>query len=164
MSKTQKSETGDFIRLLKFVGFSCTAGIIQFLSFTLLHEIAKFSYWPAYLIALTLSVIWNFTLNRKFTFKSANNVPVAMLKVFGYYLVFTPISTWLGNYCTEHFAYVTTNLQSAFSSSKVFSDIDYIYYIVLVITMIVNMVTEFLFQRFFVFRNSLNTNVSKKAN
>lgn len=84
-------------------------------------------YGPMYLIALILSVVWNFTFNRKFTFKSANNVPIAMLKVFGYYLVFTPVSTVLGNYFTAKFASLTA-----------------INYIVLGITMIVNMVTEYL--------------------
>jgi len=87
-------------QMIKFLFFSISAGVIQAISFTLLHELAKLIYWPAYLIALTLSVIWNFTLNRKFTFKSAANVPKAMMKIAIYYAVFTPLSTWWGDALT----------------------------------------------------------------
>ena len=66
---------------VKFLLFSISAGIIQALTFTFLFEVIHFIYWPAYLIALVLSVLWNFTLNRKFTFKSAANVPKAMIKI-----------------------------------------------------------------------------------
>ena len=69
----------ELMRSLKFLLFSISAGVIQILSFTLLNELAHLPYWVSYLIALVLSVIWNFTLNRRFTFRSANNVPVAML-------------------------------------------------------------------------------------
>ncbi len=125
-------------RTLKFVLFSCSAGIIQIGSFTLLNELTSLPYWPSYLIALVLSVIWNFTLNRRFTFKSANNVPIAMLKVFGYYCVFTPVSTILGNYLVD------TLLWNE--------------YLVTGINMLLNFVTEFLFDRYVVFRNSIDTN------
>ncbi len=97
-------------------------------------------YGPIYLIALILSVIWNFTFNRKFTFKSAANIPVAMLKVFGFYLIFTPVSTVLGNYFTS-----------------AFSTVPAIEYIVLGITMACNMITEYLFCKFVVYRNQENT-------
>ena len=79
----------EFIRTLKFTLFSASAGIIQMVSFTLLNELLSVSYWVAYLISLILSVLWNFTLNRKYTFRSAANVPVAMAKVAVYYLIFT---------------------------------------------------------------------------
>ena len=88
-------------RVVKFVLFSASAGIIQIGLFTLLNELCKWSYWPCYLIALVASVVWNFTLNRKFTFKSANNVPKAMALVLCYYAVFTPLSTLLGNWLVE---------------------------------------------------------------
>ena len=94
--------------------------------------------WADYLIGLVLSVIWNFTLNREFTFKSANNVPVAMAKVFGFYCVFTPLSTWWGDYLTETAGWPD--------------------YLVLAGTMIINFITEFLFCRFVVYRNTINTN------
>jgi putative flippase GtrA len=125
-------------RSFKFLLFSISAGIIEIGSFSLLTELTQWSYWPCYLIALVLSVIWNFTLNRRFTFRSANNVPVAMLKVFGYYLVFTPASTIFGNYLAE------TLLWNE--------------YLVTGINMLLNLITEYLFQRFVVFGKSLDTN------
>ena len=122
---------------IKFALFSVSAGIIQTISFTLLNEIFKWPYTPCYLIALTLSVLWNFTLNREFTFKSANNVPVAMAKVAVFYCVFTPLSTWWGAALTG----------AGWNE-----------YIVLFGTMAVNLTTEFLYDRFFVFRGTMNTN------
>lgn len=123
----------NLVQLLKFVGFSCTAGIIQIITFTLLTELAHLSYWPSYLPALILSVVYNFTVNRRFTFKSTANVPVAMAKVFGYYCVFTPVSTILGDYLAD---------------VRLWNE-----YIVLGLCMIANFLTEFLFCRFVVFRN-----------
>lgn len=124
---------------VKFTLFSLSAGIIQILSFTLLNEwIIKDTgnkYGWSYFIALTLSVLWNFTFNRKFTFKSANNVPIAMLKVFAYYLVFTPLSIWWG-----------VALEKAGWNE----------YIVLAITMLINFVTEFLYSKYFVFKEAKN--------
>lgn len=117
---------------VKFALFSASAGIIQAGSCALFLEVLKWDYWLAYLVSLILSILWNFTLNRKFTFKSSSNIPVAMAKVFGYYLVFTPLSTWLG-----HLA----------ESSGVNE------YIVLAVTMLTNLVTEFLFCKYVVYRN-----------
>lgn len=123
--------------VIKFTLFSISAGVIQIGSFTLLNELVKWKYWPSYLIALTLSVLWNFTLNRKFTFKSAANIPVAMTKVAIYYAIFTPLSLWWGDYLVE------TVLWNE--------------YIVVIGTMIINFVTEFLYTRFFVYKNQINT-------
>jgi putative flippase GtrA len=128
----------EFWRVVKFTLFSISAGAIQMGSFALLNELSGWSYWPCYLISLTLSVLWNFTLNRKFTFQSAANVPVAMLKVLGYYLVFAPVSTILGNFLAEGLSWNA--------------------YLVEFLMMLLNFVTEFLFQRFFVFGKSLDTN------
>ena len=139
--KNKLSKKENFFQVLKFVGFSISAGVIQIASFTLLNELIKWSYWPSYLISLTLSVLWNFTLNREFTFKSANNVPIAMLKVALYYVVFTPLSTWWGEALTG---------------------VGWNEYLVLFFTMVINMSTEFLFCRFVVYRKSINTN--KRAN
>ena len=127
----------EFLRTVKFVLFSISAGVIQVLSFTLMEELLHWTHWLSYLVALVLSVLWNFTLNRKFTFCSASNVPVAMLKVAGFYLVFTPLSTWWTAVLTEQCLWKE--------------------YLVLALTMIVNFVTEYLFQRFVVFGNSLDT-------
>ena len=88
----------EFWKVVKFSLFSFSAGLIQMGSFALLHECTNLGYWPSYLFSLLLSVLWNFTLNRKFTFHSAANIPVAMAKVALYYLIFTPLSTLLGNY------------------------------------------------------------------
>lgn len=130
----------DFLRIVKFLLFSISAGAIQMGVFALLNELAHLEYWLSYLVALVLSVLWNFTLNRKFTFKSASNVPIAMLKVALYYLVFTPLSTLLEHYLT---------------------DLGWNEYLVTFINMVINFVTEFLYQRFFVFGKSLDTNTSK---
>ena len=121
----------------KFTLFSSTAGIVETVSFTLLNELTDFPYWPCYLIALILSVLYNFTLNRRFTFKSAANVPIAMLKVACYYMVFTPLSTWAGQAATDH------GINE---------------YIVFCLTMISNLITEYSVCRFWVYRNSMNTN------
>ncbi len=129
------------IRVVKFFLFSVSAGVIQTLSFTLMNEVFAWNYWVCYLTALILSVLWNFTLNRKFTFHSANNVPVAMLKVAAFYLVFTPLSTWGGQELTE---------------------LGWNEYIVLALSMIVNLVTEFLYQKYVVFRGSIDTAIDNK--
>lgn len=121
---------------IKFTLFSVSAGVIQIGSFTLLNELVEMPYWPAYLISLVLSIVWNFTLNRRYTFQSAANIPVAMAKVFGFYLVFTPLSTWLG-----HLA----------ESSGINE------YIVLGITMLSNFVLEFLFCKLVVYRGQEDT-------
>lgn len=128
---------------VKFVLFSASAGVIQIITFTLLNEIAHLRYWPAYLIALILSVLYNFTVNRRFTFKSANNIPLAMLKVAGYYCVFTPLSTWWGDRLTG----------AGWNE-----------YVVLIGTMLINFVTEFLFWRFIVFGKTIDTNELAKKN
>ena len=130
----------ELLRALKFLFFSISAGVIEMGSFAILNEYSGLPYWPCYLIALVLSVIWNFTLNRKFTFQSSNNVPVAMFKVFCYYLVFTPLSTLLGNYLTT---------------------IGWNEYLVTAINMVLNFVTEFLYQRYYVFRDSIDTKIVK---
>ena len=126
----------ELIRTLKFVLFSASAGIIQLGSFALFNDVLKLGWWPSYLISLILSVLWNFTLNRKFTFQSASNVPVAMLKVFAYYCVFTPLSTLLGNYLT---------------GTLHWND-----YLVTILNMAINLVTEYLYQKYYVFRDVLN--------
>ena len=118
----------DWLRFLKFTLFSISAGLIEIVTFTVLNEFFHLPYWVSYLTGLVLSVVWNFTLNRKFTFQSAANVPAAMFKVFLFYLVFTPASTYL-----EHI--LTTNL-------------GWNEYLVTGINMVLNFTLEFLYQRF----------------
>lgn len=131
----------EFLRTVKFILFSISAGVIQAVSFTLFNELMHLKYWVSYLAALVLSVLWNFTLNRKFTFQSANNIPVAMLKVAAFYMFFTPLSTWWTAVLTEK-AGVNE-------------------YIVLALTMLVNFVTEYLYQRFIVFGKSIDTAIKE---
>lgn len=131
----------EFFRAVKFTLFSISAGIIQAASFALMNEAFRWNYWVCYLTSLVLSVLWNFTLNRKITFQSAANIPTAMLKVAGFYLVFTPLSTWGG---------------SALES------IGWNEYLVLALSMLTNFVTEYLFQRYFVFGKSIDTAVKSK--
>lgn len=126
----------NIIQVIKFALFSASAGIIQIGSFTLLTELTDWEYIYCYLPSLILSVLWNFTFNRRFTFKSANNVPVAMLKVALFYCMFTPLSTWAGHKLT----------------GMGIND-----YIVEIGTMAVNLVTEYIYCRFVVYRNSMNT-------
>lgn len=144
----KKSKKQEFTRFLKFTLFSCGAGIIQIGSFTILSEFvfhdSNNDFGFSYFISLILSVVFNFTINRKFTFKSASNIPIAMLMVLGYYAVFTPLSTLWGNALTDKAGWNE--------------------YLVLAINMILNFVTEFLFTRYVVFRKSINTQQKKKKN
>ena len=137
-----KNKKENIEHAVKFLLFSMSAGIIQVISFTLIYEIIKLSYWPSYLIALILSVVWNFTLNRKFTFKSAANVPAAMTKILIYYAIFTPITTWGGNL-----------LEIAGVNA----------YLILFPTMILNLVTEFIVTKYIVYKNQINTAVLKSS-
>ena len=134
---SQRRSSGEFVRVIKFTFFSISAGLIEMGAFALLNELLHLPYWLSYLVALVLSVLWNFTLNRRFTFKSASNVPVAMLKVAAFYVVFTPLSTGL-----EHLYTVTFGWNE---------------YLATVLNMVLNFVAEFLYQRYFVFRDSIDT-------
>jgi len=135
MEKNRKKET---LRAVKFALFSVSAGLVEIGVFALVNELSHWDYWPCYLIALVCSVLWNFTLNRKFTFKSANNVPKAMLLVALFYCVFTPLTTILGNYLAE--------------------DLLWNDYLVTGINMAINLTTEYLYDTFVVFRGSIDTN------
>ncbi|MBQ3251621.1 MAG: GtrA family protein [Oscillospiraceae bacterium] len=130
-----KENKKQFWQAIKFTLFSVSAGVIQIGSFALLEIFIK-DYWLPYLISLVLSILWNFTLNRRYTFKSAANVPVAMAKVFGFYLVFTPLSTYLGN------------LAEDFGTND---------FVILIVTMLANFVLEFLFCKFVVYRGKEDT-------
>lgn len=135
---SKNSKTQEFIRFIKFLAFSISAGVIQFGSFTLMTEVIGWdSFWGPHIISVVLSVIWNFTFNRKFTFKSANDVPIAMALVLAYYVVFTPASAFGG---------------------QALEDIGWNGLLVEALMMVINFVTEFFYQRYVVFRNSLNTN------
>ncbi|MBQ9262684.1 MAG: GtrA family protein [Clostridia bacterium] len=138
MTREQRKEA---LRALKFLLISISAGLIQIGSFTLLKEVFGLVYWQAYLISLVLSVVWNFTFNRRYTFQSAVNIPKAMALVALFYCVFTPLSTWWGH---------------ALDQAGVNN------YLIEGGTMVINFITEFLYQRFVVFRGSLDTNARAK--
>ena len=127
----------EFGRMVKFTLFSISAGLVEIASFTLFNEVMRLPYWLGYLLALVLSVLWNFTLNRRYTFKSAANLPVAMLKVAAFYAVFTPLSTALEHWYTAGLGWNE--------------------YLATGANMLLNFVTEFLYQRFFVFGKTIDS-------
>lgn len=127
----------EFFRFLKFLVVSIGAGVIQLTTFALMNELFKWNYWPCYLISLILSVVWNLTVNRKVTFRSTANIPLALIKILAFYAVFTPTTTLLGNWLVE--------------------TVGWNEYLVTVLNMVLNFITEFLYQRFVVFRGSIDT-------
>lgn len=143
MSQEHKDVTSVW-QVVKFTLFSISAGLIQVAAFTLMETVFHLPYWPSYLTALVLSVLWNFTFNRRYTFRSDASVGRSMLLVALFYAVFTPVSTWWGH------VLITAGWND---------------FLVLAITMAVNFVTEFLYQRFVVYRNRIDTNdVARRAN
>jgi len=132
----------ELFRTIKFTLFSISAGIIEIGLFSLLNEFTNLKYSICYLTALVASVVWNFTLNREYTFKSTANVPVAMTKIFIFYLIFTPTSTLFGDYLVKTLGWNE--------------------YLVTGINMLCNFVLEYLYDRYFVFRGTIDTKVKKK--
>lgn len=133
---------------IKFTLFSISAGIIQIGTYTLFYELLHWAPWLAYLVSLILSVLWNFTFNRKYTFRSDADLKRCMLLVVLYYLVFTPISTWWTAALTGENPFTG----AAASETPVLNN-----YVVEIGTMLINFVTEFLYQKFIVYRNSIDT-------
>ena len=132
----------ELIRKIKFTLFSISAGVIEIVLFTIFEKFTNFSYWACYLPALIVSVIWNFTLNREYTFRSTVNIPKAMFLVFLFYLVFTPLSTIIGNYLAE--------------------ELHWNDFIVTGLNMLANFILEYLYDEFVVFRNNIDTKVKNK--
>lgn len=132
-------QSREWVRILKFVLFSASAGIIQFGSFTLLNEFTGWKYWPCYLISLVLSILWNFTFNRRFTFKSNANITRAMFLVLAFYAIFTPTTTILGDWLVE--------------------DLQWNEYVVTIINMLLNLASEYLYQRYVVYRNRIDNRI-----
>lgn len=135
--ENEKRNNKEFIRTVKFVLFSISAGVIELLSFTLMNELFKWSYSVSYPISVVLSVIWNFTFNRRFTFKSAANIPKAMLLALLFYVPFIPLTTLLGNFLVGQ---------------------GWNEYVVQILNMVLNFILEYVWQRFFVFKDSIDTN------
>ena len=128
---------------IKFTLFSASAGLIQLGSFTLLHDVLHLEgYLLSYLPSLVLSVLWNFTFNRRYTFRSDGNIRRAMLLVALYYVVFIALTSWWSD------ALVSLGMHD---------------WLIEVLNMAVNFVTEFLFQKFVVYRDSIDTNSLAQA-
>ena len=142
MDKNKKQE---ILRFIKFTLFSASAGIIEILVFTLLNEFTSWGYWACYLPALVLSVVWNFTLNRRYTFRSDCSYTRQLLMALLFYCVFTPASTLLGDYLADTLGWNE--------------------YLVTALNMIANFVLEFLYDKFVVFRGRIDTNdVARRKN
>lgn len=137
MTENKSTAKKEFLRTIKYTLVAASAGIIEIGTFTLLNELLHLNYWVSYLVALVLSVLWNFTINRRYTFQSSSNIVRSMLLVAAYYAVFTPASTWLEDILTK----------AGWNE-----------YLVTTLNMLINFITEFLFQRFFVFRKTIDTN------
>lgn len=134
----KKKAKKEAIRSLKFVIVSISAGVVEIIVFTLMNELTDLKYWPCYLTALIASVLWCFTINRRYTFQSAKNVPKAMAMVFAFYIAFTPATTILGNYLAE--------------------DLLWNEYLVTGINMVLNLSLEYLYDTFVVYRNDMDNN------
>ena len=134
----------EIIRAVKFTLFSASAGLIEAGSFALFFEVlAKGNehwHWLCYLVALILSVLWNFTFNRHYTFHSNGNIALQMTLVAIYYAVFTPLSTWLDDWLADSLHWNA--------------------YVVVVAIMLLNFVTEFLWQRLVVYRKTIDNTQS----
>ena len=147
----ETDENREQIRTLKFTLFSLSAGAIQIGTAALFKEVFHWVPWLSYLLSLILSVVWNFTVNRKYTFRSDYDIRRAMLLTALFYAVFTPASTWWVAALTG--ANEFTGAKGDESSLN--------YWIVQIGTMLVNFVLEFLWQRFVIYRGHLDTTVGK---
>ena len=127
----------ELFRTIKFTLFSISAGIIEIVVFSILNSVFHLPYKVSYFTALVASVIWNFTLNREYTFKSTVNIPKAMTLVFLFYLVFTPVSTIIGNYLAENLGWDD--------------------FIVTGLNMLANFILEYLYDKYVVFKGSIDT-------
>ena len=151
-SKSDKTRK-NLWQVIKFTLFSVSAGIIQIVSYTLFFEVLHWAPWLAYLVSLILSVLWNFTFNRKYTFRSDADLKKGMLLVALFYVVFTPLSTWWTAALTG---------ENPFTGAAASEGMAVNNYVVQIGTMLINFVTEFLYQRFVVYRNSIDTNAEAK--
>ncbi len=140
---------GEIWQAVKFTLFSASAGLIQIGTYTLFYEVFHWAPWLAYLVSLVLSVLWNFTFNRKYTFRSNADVKRCMLLVALFYLVFTPLSTWWTAALTGENPFTG----AAASQQPLVNN-----YVVQIGTMLINFVTEFLYQKFVVYRGTIDTN------
>ena len=139
--KKLKINKAEILQFLKFLAFSLSAGVIQLLSFELLYNWTNaLPWWPSYLISIILSVIWNFTFNRKFTFKSASNVPISMTLALCFYVIFIPVSVFGGD------ALETSGWNGT---------------LVTILMMVINFILEFFWDKFIVFNDKIVASILK---
>ena len=143
------------MQALKFTLFSISAGVIQIVSYTLFYEVFHWAPWLAYLVSLVLSVLWNFTFNRTYTFRSDADIKKSMALVALFYLVFTPLSTWWTAALTG---------ENPFTGAEASQTPLVNNYLVQAGTMLVNFVTEFLYQKFVVYRGTIDSNMKDRKN
>ena len=143
------------MQALKFTLFSISAGVIQIVSYTLFYEVFHWAPWLAYLVSLVLSVLWNFTFNRTYTFRSDADIKKSMGLVALFYLVFTPLSTWWTAALTG---------ENPFTGAEASQTPLVNNYLVQAGTMLVNFVTEFLYQKFVVYRGTIDSNMKDRKN
>lgn len=143
------TKKGEAWQAVKFTLFSISAGVIQIGTYTLFYEVFHWAPWLAYLVSLILSVLWNFTFNRKYTFRSDANIGRSMVLTALFYVVFTPLSTWWTASLTGENPFTG----AAASSEPLVNN-----YIVQGGTMLINFITEFLYQKFVVYRGRIDTN------
>ena len=141
------------MQALKFTLFSISAGVIQIVSYTLFYEVFHWAPWLAYLVSLVLSVLWNFTFNRTYTFRSDADIKKSMGLVALFYLVFTPLSTWWTAALTG---------ENPFTGAEASQTPLVNNYLVQAGTMLVNFVTEFLYQKFVVYRGTIDSNMKDR--
>lgn len=149
----ETDQNREWLRTLKFTLFSLSAGAIQIGTWALFLYVFHWEPWVAYMVSLVLSVIWNFTFNRKYTFRSDYDIKRAMLLTLLFYLVFTPASTWWTFALTGQNQITNTTVEGKALVDPLLVQIG---------TMLINFVTEFLWQRFVIYRNKLDTTVAGK--
>lgn len=161
--KETDQKNGSVWQAIKYFLCAASAGLIQFVTFTIMktafdktgvtesmgtmwffQDINKTTF-IATTIALGLSVLWNFTLNRKFTFKAANNVPLAMGLAFLFYVPFYPFQTWYVG-AVENAINNSVGYEASWGAIIAEGTV-----------MLINGILEFCWQKFVVFRNSGKT-------
>lgn len=157
----KKEKKATLFQAIKYFCCAASAGAIQLISFTILQLVIKDptkmwfmtetdvgTFVPT-TIALALSIIWNFTLNRKFTFKDAGNVPKAMALAFLFYVPFYPFQTWyVATVKPALGAYMNIDLAGVIAEGTV---------------MLINGILEFCWQKFVVFRKKKPANTEQEA-
>lgn len=140
------------VQFIKYALCAASAGIIQIVLFSILQTVLpkdmgnihfivedmQLGTFIATTVALCASILWNFTFNRKFTFKDAGNVPLAMFLAFLFYVPFYPFQTW----------YVHT-IKTLLSHHI---NVDGAGIIAEASVMAINFALEFIWQKFVVFR------------